>query len=118
MSKKTDRLRRARKTRARIRRLGLNQLCVHKTPRHIYAQIIAPDGQRVLLSASSIDKEIKNGIKYGGNVETAAVVGKVLAERAKQVNLLKKVAFDRSGFKYHGRIKALAEAAREQGMEF
>ena len=117
MSKKTDRLRRARKARARIKQLGVNRLCVYKTPRHVYAQVIAPNGSQVLASASSLDKEIKGQIKYSGNVETATVVGKILAERAKKAGV-SKVAFDRSGFKYHGRIKALADAAREQGMEF
>ncbi|MCG8378122.1 MAG: 50S ribosomal protein L18 [Proteobacteria bacterium] len=117
MSKKTDRLRRAQKARNRIKRLGVNRLCVHKTPRHVYAQVIAPNGSEVLVSASSIDKEIKSQIKYSGNVEAASIVGKALAERAKKAGI-SKVAFDRSGFKYHGRIKALADAAREQGMEF
>ena len=117
MSKKTDRLRRAKKARARIKQLGANRLCVHKTPRHVYAQIIAPDGSQVLASASSIDKEVKGQLKYSGNVEAASIVGKTLAERAKKAGI-SKVAFDRSGFKYHGRIKALADAAREQGMEF
>lgn len=117
MSKKTDRLRRARKTRARIKQQGVNRLSVHKTSRHVYAQVIAPCGSQVIASASSLDKEIKGQIKYSGNVETAAVVGKTLAERAKKAGV-SNVAFDRSGFKYHGRIKALADAAREQGMEF
>lgn len=117
MSKKTDRLRRARKARGRIKHLGVNRLCVYKTPRHVYAQVIAPNGSEVLASASSLDKEIKGQIKYSGNVEAATVVGKFLAERAKKAGI-SQVAFDRSGFKYHGRIKALADAAREQGMEF
>jgi large subunit ribosomal protein L18 len=117
MSKKTDRIRRAKKARARIKQLGVNRLCVYKTPRHVYAQVIAPNGSQVLASASSLDKEIKGQIKYSGNVEAATTVGKILAERAKKAGV-SKVAFDRSGFKYHGRIKALADAAREQGMEF
>ena len=117
MSKKTDRLRRAKKTRARIKQQGANRLTVHKTSRHVYAQIIAPNGSEVLASASSLDKEVKGQIKYSGNVEAAAAVGKALAERAKKAGI-DNVAFDRSGFKYHGRIKALADAAREQGMEF
>ena len=117
MSKKTDRLRRATKARARIKRLSVNRLCVHKTPRHVYAQVISPDGSQVLASASTVDKDIKGKVKYSGNVEAATVVGKTLAERAKKAGI-SKVAFDRSGFKYHGRIKALADAAREQGMEF
>ncbi len=117
MSKKTDRLRRAKKARARIKQQGINRLSVHKTSRHVYAQVIAPCGSQVLASASSLDKEIKGQIKYSGNVEAAAAVGKALAERAKKAGI-SNVAFDRSGFKYHGRIKALADAAREQGMEF
>ena len=117
MSKKTDRLRRARKARARIKQQGANRLTVHKTSRHVYAQIIAPSGSEVLASASSLDKEVKGQIKYSGNVEAAAAVGKALAERAKKAGV-ENVAFDRSGFKYHGRIKALADAAREQGMQF
>ena len=117
MSKKTDRIRRATKTRAKIKQLGVNRLCVYKTPRHVYAQVIAPNGSQVLVSASSLDKEVKGQIKYSGNVDAAITVGKTLAERAKKVGI-SKVAFDRSGFKYHGRIKALADAAREQGMEF
>ena len=117
MNKKTERLRRATKARARIKRKGINRLCVHKTPRHVYAQVIGPTGSEVLVSASTVDKDIKGQLKYSGNVEAASIVGKVLAERAKKAGI-SKVAFDRSGFKYHGRIKALADAAREQGMEF
>lgn len=117
MKKKLSRLRRARKTRAHIRLNGVNRLCVHRTPRHIYAQIIAPDGAQVLTSASTLDKEVKNEIKYSGNVAAASVVGKVLAERARKAGVAR-VAFDRSGFKYHGRVKALADAARENGIEF
>ena len=117
MNKKTERLRRAKKTRARIARQGINRLCVHKTPRHVYAQVIAPSGSEVLVSASSVDKELRRQFKYSGNIEAAALVGKTLAERAKKAGV-SSVAFDRSGFKYHGRIKALAEAAREQGLEF
>jgi|TARA_B110000238_G_C15819542_1_gene307947 large subunit ribosomal protein L18 len=117
MSKKIDRIRRATKTRAKIKQLGVNRLCVYKTPRHVYAQVIAPNGSQVLASASSLDKEVKGQVKYSGNIDAAITVGKILAERAKKVGI-SKVAFDRSGFKYHGRIKALADAAREQGMEF
>ena len=117
MSKKIDRIRRATKTRAKIKQLGVNRLCVYKTPRHVYAQVIAPNGSQVLASASSLDKEVKGQVKYSGNIDAAITVGKILAERAKKVGI-SKVAFDRSGFKYHGRIKALANAAREQGMEF
>ena len=117
MKKKIARLRRARKTRSRIRLQGMHRLCVYRTPRHIYAQIFAPDGAQVLTSASTLDKEIKKEIKYSGNVEAATAVGKALAERARDAGI-SRVAFDRSGFKYHGRVKALADAARENGMEF
>ncbi len=117
MNKKTSRLRRARKTRAQIWLLGVNRLSVHRTPRHIYAQVITPNGANIIASASTLDKEIKKKIKYSGNVDAAVIVGKVLAERSKKAGVAK-VAFDRSGFKYHGRVKALADAARENGMEF
>jgi len=117
MNKKESRTRRARKTRARIKLLGVNRLCVHKTPRHIYAQIIAPDSANVIASASTLDKEIREQAGNGGNVNAAVIVGKAIAERAKKAGITQ-VAFDRSGFKYHGRIKALADSARENGMEF
>jgi large subunit ribosomal protein L18 len=117
MNKKESRLRRTRKTRSRIRLLGVNRLCVHKTPRHIYAQIISTDNASVVTSASTLDKEVKGKIKYGGNKDAATMVGQVIAERAKKAGITR-VAFDRSGFKYHGRIKALADAARENGIEF
>ncbi|MEQ8288961.1 MAG: 50S ribosomal protein L18 [Gammaproteobacteria bacterium] len=117
MNKKIERLRRAKKARGRIQDKNAIRLCVHKTPRHVYAQVIAANGAEVLASASTVDKEIRGQLKNGGNVEAAAIVGKTLAERAKKAGI-SKVAFDRSGFKYHGRIKALADAAREQGMEF
>ena len=116
MNKKTARLRRAQRTRARIRLTGSTRLCVHKTPRHMYAQIIAADGSKVITSASTLDKEVRAQIKYSGNIAAATIVGKILAKRAKKAGVTK-VAFDRSGFKYHGRIKALADAAREQGIE-
>ncbi len=117
MNKKTSRLRRARKGRSHIRNLAAHRLCVHRTPRHIYAQVIAPDGANVITSASTVDKTLRKKVKTGGNVEAAALVGKEIAERAKKAGVTR-VAFDRSGFKYHGRIKALADAARENGMEF
>ena len=117
MKKREARNRRSIKTRDHIRTLGANRLCVHRTPRHIYAQIIGPGGSKVVTCASTLDKEIRAKVKYPGNVEAAAMVGKVLAERARAAGVTR-VAFDRSGYKYHGRIKALAEAARENGMEF
>lgn len=117
MNKKVSRLRRARKTRAQIKLLGVNRLCIYRTPRHIYAQIIAPNGAQVITSASTLDKEVKKQIKYSGNTEAASIVGKMLAGRAKKAGV-SRVAFDRSGYKYHGRVKALADGAREGGMEF
>ncbi len=115
--KKTGRLRRARRTRAKIMELGEHRLSVHRTPRHIYAQVIAPDGGTVLVAVSTLDKALKKDLKGTGNVNAATMVGKAIAERAKAAGITR-VAFDRSGFKYHGRIKALADAARENGLEF
>lgn len=117
MKKKEARLRRAKRVRAQIDLLGVNRLCIYRSPRHIYAQIIAPGSQSVIASASTVDKDIKGDVKNGGNIAAAAAVGKAIAEKAKKAGV-DKVAFDRSGFKYHGRIKALADAARENGMEF
>ncbi|KHD11721.1 50S ribosomal protein L18 [Candidatus Thiomargarita nelsonii] len=117
MDKKSARLRRARRSRATIKRLGVTRLCIHKTPRHIYAQVIAPDGACVVASASSLEKDFKQAIGPGGNVSAATEVGKTIAERAKAAGIIK-VAFDRSGFRYHGRVKALADAARENGLSF
>src|SRR5436309_7649821 len=93
------------------------RLCVHRTPQHIYAQVISKEGAHVLVCASSLDKQIKTQSKATGNVETAKLVGKLVAERALKAGI-EKVAFDRSGFNYHGRIKALADAARESGLQF
>ena len=116
-TRKAARLRRAGKTRARIRRAAINRLCVFRSPQHVYAQIIEPSGGRVLVSASTIEREVRGKIGYGGNVGAAAAVGKRLAEKAKEAGI-RRVAFDRSGYKYHGRVKALADAAREGGLEF
>jgi len=117
LDKKLNRLRRARKGRAKIRELEVNRLTVHRTPRHIYAQIIAPDGATVLTSASTLEPEVRKGVKTGGNVEAATIVGARIAEKAKAAGI-DTVAFDRSGFRYHGRVKALADAAREAGLKF
>jgi large subunit ribosomal protein L18 len=117
MEKKITRLRRAQRSRAKIRELGAHRLCVYKTPRHIYAQLIAPTGSQVLASASTLDKTVREEMTYGGNIKAAVLIGKLIAERAKTIGVTK-VAFDRSGFKYHGRVKALADAARENGLEF
>lgn len=113
--KTTSRMRRARKTRVRMRKAGATRLTVHRTPRHIYAQVISPEGDKVLVSASTLDKDLRGGST--GNIEAAAAVGKLVAERAKEAGI-SSVAFDRAGFKYHGRVKALADAAREGGLEF
>ena len=117
MSKKSSRVRRSVKARAKIRELGVHRLSVHRTPRNIYAQIIAPDGGTVVASASTLDKTIRGDVKNGGNVEAAVIVGTTIAERCKTSGV-ESVAFDRSGFKYHGRVKALADAAREAGLKF
>ena len=117
MDKKSTRLRRARRARARIRDLGATRLCVHRTPRHIYAQVISPDGNTVVASASTLDGDLRKGVSTTGNAAAAAAVGKLIAERAKAAGV-SRVAFDRSGYKSHGRIKALADAAREGGLEF
>ncbi len=117
LDKKQNRLRRARKSRAKIRQLEVVRLSVHRTPRHIYAQVIAPDGGNILAAASTLEPEVRKGIKSGGNVEAAAIVGARIAEKAKAAGV-DTVAFDRSGFRYHGRVKALAEAAREAGLKF
>ena len=114
-AKKQARIRRSRRARAKIRELGFNRLCVNRTPRHIYAQIIAADGRQVLASASTLDKNLRTGAT--GNVAAAKAVGQLIAERAKGAGI-SSVAFDRSGFKYHGRVQALADAAREGGLEF
>ncbi|MDO9476577.1 MAG: 50S ribosomal protein L18 [Pseudohongiella sp.] len=113
--KKQARIRRARRTRAKISELGVNRLCVYRTPRHIYAQVIAPTGDVVLASASTVEKELRGTAT--GNIEAAGKIGALIAERAKQAGI-SKVAFDRSGYNYHGRVKALADAAREGGLEF
>ena len=117
LDKKQNRLRRARRGRAKIRRLEAMRLSVHRTPRHIYAQVIDADGGKVLAAASSLESDVRKGIKNGGNVEAAAIVGARIAEKAKAAGI-DTVAFDRSGFRYHGRIKALADAAREAGLKF
>ena len=115
LSKKQSRNRRARKTRARIRHLEKVRLCIHRTPKHTYAQIISADGATVLASASTLQAEVKATIKNGGNIEAAKAVGQMIAQKAKDAGI-KQVAFDRSGFHYHGRVKALADAARESGL--
>lgn len=118
MDKKQARLRRATRARAKIRELGVYRLCVYRSPRHIYAQIIGPTGDAVIASASTVEQTLKadcNG--HTGNINAAAQVGRTIADRARSLGV-ERVAFDRSGFKYHGRIKALADAAREHGLQF
>jgi large subunit ribosomal protein L18 len=116
ITKKARRQRRAVKTRARIRSLGVARLTVHRTPRHIYAQVFDAEGAKVIAAASTVQTAVREGLKTTGNVEAAKAVGRAIAERAKAAGVAK-VAFDRSGFKFHGRIKALADAAREAGLE-
>jgi large subunit ribosomal protein L18 len=113
--KKEARIRRARRSRSQMREQGAVRLCVNRTPRHIYAQVISADGSAVLASASTVEKELREGAT--GNVEAAKKVGLLIASRAKAAGV-SQVAFDRSGFKYHGRVAALADAAREGGLEF
>jgi large subunit ribosomal protein L18 len=116
MDKKQSRLRRARRARAKIKELKVHRLCVYRTPRHIYAQLIAPNGAEVVASASTLDKTLRETIPFGGNIAAAEIVGKAVAERARAKGV-ERAAFDRAGFKYHGRIKALADAAREHGLQ-
>jgi large subunit ribosomal protein L18 len=116
MMKKERRLRRAVKTRAHIRNLGVARLTVHRTPQHIYAQLTDASGAKVIAAASTVQEAVARGLKGTGNVEAAKAVGRAIAERAKAAGVAK-AAFDRSGFQYHGRVKALAEAAREAGLE-
>lgn len=115
MNKKQSRLRRARRTRSKIRELEVPRLSVHRTSQHIYAQVIAADGGTVLASVSTTQADLRKSLKSTGNIEAAQAVGKAIADKAKSAGI-EQVAFDRSGFRYHGRVKALAEAAREQGL--
>ena len=118
MDKKASRLRRARQTRLKIAELGVSRLAVHRTNSHIYANIISGDGTKVLVSASTAEADVRKELGgNGGNAAAAAAVGKRVAEKAKTAGI-ESVAFDRSGFRYHGRVKALAEAAREAGLKF
>ncbi len=117
MKKAEARLRRARKGRAHIRELAVPRLSVHRTPQHIYAQIITAGGGTVVVAASTLQADVREGLKKTGNVAAAVAVGKAIALKAKTAGVTK-VAFDRSGFRFHGRVKALADAAREAGLEF
>ena len=117
MDKKASRLRRAKRARAKIAELGAHRLTVHRTPRHIYAQVVSPDGSKVVAAASTVQKAISDEAKNTGNSDAASLVGKAIAEASKSAGVTS-VAFDRSGFRYHGRVKALADAARENGLQF
>ena len=116
ITKKARRLRRAVKSRAHIRDLAVARLTVHRTPRHIYAQVVDASGAKVIAAASTVQEAVRSGLKGTGNVEAAKAVGRAIAERAKAAGV-SRVAFDRSGFQFHGRVKALADAAREAGLE-
>lgn len=116
-TKQAKRLKRARRARMTMRNQRVYRLSVHRTPRHIYAQVITPDGDRTLVSASTLQKEVREQVSGHGNSDAAATVGKFIADKALQKGV-DEVAFDRSGFAYHGRIKALADAAREGGLKF
>ena len=117
MNKKDSRLRRARKTRVRIALQRATRLVVNRSNCHIYAQIVGPNGDKVLASASTLEADVRKDVANGGNKAAATIVGKRIAERAKALGI-ETVAFDRSGYRYHGRVKALADAAREAGLKF
>ena len=117
MDKKLSRLRRAKKTRAKIRELGVPRLSVYRSGRHLYAQVIDPKSGNVLVASSTLQATVRDGMKSFKNVAAAEKVGAAIAEKAKAAGI-EQVAFDRSGFKYHGRIKAMADAAREAGLKF
>ena len=117
MNKRMSRIRRAKRTRSKIRDLEVTRLTVYKTPRHMYAQVTTPDGAKTLVCASTLDKDLRKSLKSTGNVDAAREVGKLIAKKALEAGI-KAVAFDRGGFTYHGRIKALADAARETGLQF
>ena len=117
MDKKAARLKRALRQRCKIKQLGMSRLTVHRTSQHIYAQVINQDGSATVASASTLDADVKENAKSSGNAGAAILVGKLVAQRAIEAGV-SEVAFDRSGFKYHGRVKALADAAREAGLKF
>ena len=117
MNKKTARIRRGKRSRFKMRELRVDRLSVHRSSRHIYAQVISAETNEVLASASTVENGLRTDLAFTGNTDAATAVGKLVAERAKEKGV-ESVAFDRSGFKYHGRIKALADAAREAGLQF
>ena len=117
MSKRSARIRRGKRSRMKMRELGVNRLSIFRSSRHIYAQVISGQDNTVIASASTVENILKDQLDYTGNSDAATAVGRLVAERAIQKGI-ESVAFDRSGFKYHGRVKALAEAAREAGLQF
>ena len=117
INKNIARLRRAKSTRAHIRELGVPRLSVLRTSQHLYAQVVTADGATVIAAANTLQADVKDGLKNGKNADAAAKVGRIIAERAKAAGI-EKVAFDRSGYRFHGRVKALADAAREAGLKF
>jgi len=117
MNKRIARIRRGKRSRMKMRELGATRLSIYRSSKHIYAQIIAGDENVIIASASTVEKSMRDSLAYTGNTEAAAAIGKLVAERAKEKGI-ESVAFDRSGFKYHGRVKALADAAREAGLQF
>ena len=117
LDKNPARLRRARQTRLKIREVGAVRLTVHRTNTHIYAQITSPSGDKVIATASTVEKEVRAQLKHGGNRKAAEMIGQRIAEKAKKAGV-EKVAFDRAGYRYHGRVKALADAARAGGLKF
>ena len=117
MDKKISRLRRAKRSRMKMKQMGVNRLVVHRTPKHIYAQVLSGENSTVLASAATTEKSLRDAVKYTGNIDAAKAVGSAVAERAVKAGVTN-VAFDRSGFQYHGRIQALADAARESGLKF
>lgn len=117
LDSKSTRMRRAAKVRGHIKRLGATRLSVHRTSRHFYAQLFDASGQRVLAAVSTLEPKLREQLKYGGNIAAASALGELLAHRAKAAGI-EQVAFDRSGFRYHGRVKAFAEAVRAGGLKF
>ena len=117
MDKKIARLRRAKRTRIKLKELNQVRLCIHRTPKHMYAQIISGDGSQILAQASTLEQVVRGDCAYTGNITAAISVGKVIAERSIDKGV-EQVSFDRSGFRYHGRVKALADSARENGLKF
>ena len=117
MNKRSARIRRGKRSRMKMRELGVTRLSVFRSSKHIYAQVISGEENKIIVSASTVEKSMRDELSYTGNADAAAAIGKLVAERAKEKGI-ESVAFDRSGFKYHGRVKALAEAAREAGLQF